>query len=211
VRNDTLSLARPVDGSSYSDRPPADDAVPTPAEEMDLTALRLILNEARQAASDDPVGARRFVERALAMLGADRPKPVAVESRTLCSGGLAAWQALQAKAMIEKHLSERLPIAEIASAVRLSSSHFARAFKRSIGCPPHRYMLIRRIEHAKERMQTGEESLAQIALSCGFSDQAHFTRCFKRCEGETPTGWFRRVTSGRMQANSGGEALPLPA
>jgi AraC-like DNA-binding protein len=164
------------------------------AADTDLVALRLILTEARQVAHADPVGARCYVERALDLLSGERPKPVVVEKRAICSGGLAAWQALQAKAMIEAHLCGRLPIAEIATAVRLSPSHFARAFKRSVGCPPHQYMLKRRIEYAKGRMRDGEQSLAEIALDCGFSDQAHFTRCFKRCEGETPTAWFRRAT-----------------
>ena len=95
----------------------------------------------------------------------------------------------------ETQLSQRLLVSDLASAVRLSPSHFARAFKQTIGCSPHNYLLRRRIERAKDRMRTTDEPLAQIALTYGFSDQAHFTRCFKRHEGETPTAWYRRVTS----------------
>ena len=99
-------------------------------------------------------------------------------------------------------LSGRLLVSDLASAVRLSPSHFARAFKRTTGCSPHHYLLRRRIECAKERMRTTGEPLAQIALAYGFSDQAHFTRCFKRHEGETPTAWYRRVTSGSVRSRA---------
>ncbi|WP_162140547.1 helix-turn-helix domain-containing protein [Sphingomonas sp. PR090111-T3T-6A] len=156
--------------------------------------MKLVLTQAQQTVSSDPMGAKRFVDRALELLSAMAGRTVADDS-AYDSGGLASWQVRRAKSMIEARLSGRLLVSDLASTVRLSPSHFARAFKRTMGCSPHHYLLKRRIECAKERMRTTDEPLAQIALAYGFSDQAHFTRCFKRHEGETPTAWYRRVTS----------------
>ena len=75
--------------------------------------------------------------------------------------------------------------------VRLSSSYFSRAFKVSFGCSPHSYILRRRIERAKFLMQGGDEPLAQVALECGLSDQAHLSRIFRRYVGCTPSRWRR--------------------
>jgi AraC-like DNA-binding protein len=162
--------------------------------EQKLATLKVVLTQAQQTVSSDPLGAKHFVDRALELLSALAGKP-ADEDNGYDSGGLAAWQTRRAKSMIETQLSQRLLVSDLASAVRLSPSHFARAFKQTIGCSPHNYLLRRRIERAKDRMRTTDEPLAQIALTYGFSDQAHFTRCFKRHEGATPTAWYRRVTS----------------
>lgn len=160
-----------------------------------LATLKIFLTQARQVVTSDPLGAKHYVDRALALLSHTPANPNAPDPDTIRAGGLAAWQTRRVQSMIEAQLGERLLIAELATAVRLSPSHFARAFKRSVGCSPHHYMLKRRIERAKEHMRTSDTPLAQIAVECGFSDQSHFTRCFKRCEGETPTAWHRRVAS----------------
>lgn len=124
--------------------------------------------------------------------GAPPPPPLAESP----DGGLTSWQMRRIRSLIEARLNQRLPISDLASAARLSPSHFARAFKRSVGCSPHHYLLWLRIERAKDRMRTSPASLAEIALAHGFADQAHFTRCFKRLQGETPGNWFRRVSGG---------------
>ncbi|NIJ35112.1 helix-turn-helix domain-containing protein [Sphingomonas oligoaromativorans] len=171
------------------------------ATEQKLATLKLVLTQAQQTVSSDPMGAKHFIDRALEFLSSMAGRTAADDS-AYDSGGLASWQARRAKSMIEARLSGRLLVSDLASAVRLSPSHFARAFKRTMGCSPHHYLLRRRIECAKERMRTTGEPLAQIALAYGFSDQAHFTRCFKRHEGETPTAWYRRVTSGSVRSRA---------
>jgi AraC-like DNA-binding protein len=163
--------------------------------------LKVVLTQAQQSVSSDPLGAKHFVDRALELLSAMAGRPIADDS-AYDSGGLASWQTRRAKSMIEAQLSGRLLVSDLASAVRLSPSHFARAFKRTMGCSPHHYLLRRRIERAKDRMRNSDEPLAQIALTYGFSDQAHFTRCFKRHEGETPTAWYRRVTSESVRSRA---------
>jgi AraC family transcriptional regulator len=53
----------------------------------------------------------------------------------------------------------------------------------------HVYLTCRRIEMAQQLMLSSTHSLSEIALSCGMSDQAHFTRAFRRVVGETPNRW----------------------
>ena len=58
-----------------------------------------------------------------------------------------------------------------------------RAFKRSTGVPPYRWLTKLRIERAKELLKDPRCELADIAQLCGFVDQSHFTRVFSRSEG----------------------------
>jgi len=70
--------------------------------------------------------------------------------------------------------------------------HFARLFRRTVGVPPHQYVLRRRVERAKELLLTGRLGLSEVALAAGFSDQSHLTRVFRRAVGLTPAR-FRRA------------------
>ncbi len=106
-------------------------------------------------------------------------------------GGMAPWQVRRVRAYVEERLHEALTVQRVAEAVRLSCSHFSRAFKASFGLSPHAYIMKRRIERAKLLMQTSNEPLVQIALACGLSDQAHFSRAFRRAEGCSPSAWRR--------------------
>jgi transcriptional regulator GlxA family with amidase domain len=60
---------------------------------------------------------------------------------------------------------------------------------------PYRWLLERSIDHAKALLVTSELSIANIALQSGFSDQAAFTRSFRRIVGDSPGRWKRAVTS----------------
>ena len=53
------------------------------------------------------------------------------------------------------------------------------------GTSPHRYALLRRLDFARSQLRDGMP-LAELALSAGFADQAHFTRMFKSAYGMTP-------------------------
>jgi AraC family transcriptional regulator len=77
--------------------------------------------------------------------------------------------------------------------VNLSLSHFARAFRDTLGVPPHRYVLQRRIDRAREMLIRTEAPLSEIAVNTGFADQSHFARHFHRLVGVAPSA-FRRAT-----------------
>ncbi|MGA8258902.1 MAG: AraC family transcriptional regulator [Arenicellales bacterium] len=106
-------------------------------------------------------------------------------------GGLAPWQEQRAKELLRASLDAPIPLARLAQACGLSSRHFARAFRQSTGVPPHRWLLKERVERAKKLLQDPDTALADIALSCGFSDQSHFTRVFSATLGTSPGAWRR--------------------
>lgn len=119
----------------------------------------------------------------------------AVTNHAFRSGGLARWQAKRASAYIEANLEAKLDTRALADLVSLSKSHFSRAFKRSLGLPPMAYVAMRRVERAKVMMTSTAEQLTQIALACGFADQPHLNRSFRRIVGITP-GLWRRTNAG---------------
>jgi AraC family transcriptional regulator len=86
---------------------------------------------------------------------------------------------------VEDHLDARPTLEQMAALARLSVYHFARQFKAATGLPPHQYVILRRVERAKQLLQ-GDLSLAEIAACAGFSDQSQFSRHFKRLVGVTP-------------------------
>src|SRR5262249_5346693 len=93
---------------------------------------------------------------------------------------------------IEEHLDASPSLEQLAAVAGLSPYYFARQFKRATGLPPHQYVIARRVERAKQLLQTGSDfSLAEVAAHAGFSDQSQLTHHFKRIIGVTP-GQFRR-------------------
>jgi AraC family transcriptional regulator len=92
---------------------------------------------------------------------------------------------------VEAHLSEEIGLADLAALAGLSTHYFGQAFKASVGMPPHRYLINRRIHRAKELLLAGQRSPAEIAVAVGFSSQSHMTFNFRRLTGATPSR-FRR-------------------
>jgi AraC family transcriptional regulator len=106
-------------------------------------------------------------------------------------GALAAWQAKRALQYIEENLGAKLARRDVANCVALSESHFSRAFKQSLGSSLFAYLAVRRVERAKLMMISTQLRLTDIALACGFSDQSHLTRSFRRKVGMSPGRWRR--------------------
>jgi AraC family transcriptional regulator len=95
---------------------------------------------------------------------------------------------LRAVALMRARLADSISLDELARAAGLSPFHFARQFKAATGHPPHDYHIRLRIDRAQELLRTrGREwNLAAIAHECGFADQSHFSRQFKRVVGVPP-------------------------
>ncbi len=87
---------------------------------------------------------------------------------------------------IEAHYGESLTIADLAAISCLSSGHFSRTFKATVGEPVWNYVTRRRCERAKELLRMANVSIAEVAYRCGFANQGHLTRCFKEAFGVTP-------------------------
>lgn len=103
---------------------------------------------------------------------------------------LSPVQERRAKELIAQSLTGDILIADIATACGLSRSHFIRAFGQTTGVTPYRWLLEQRIARAKLLLAT-PQPLAEIATSCGFADQSHFTRVFSRLAGMPPAAWRR--------------------
>jgi AraC family transcriptional regulator len=109
---------------------------------------------------------------------------------------LAPWQIHRAIRLLLSADGANCSVEMLACACGLSRSHFAHAFKASTGVPPHRWLLLHRVQRAREMMEGTSESLSAIAVSCGFADQSHFTRAFGSIVGASPAAWRRERRSG---------------
>jgi AraC family transcriptional regulator len=108
-------------------------------------------------------------------------------------GGLAAWQVRRAKEILSGNLDGRVPLKEVARECGLSVSYFSCAFRRSTGTAPHKWILMLRVEAAKQKLRESRLSLRDVALACGFADQSHLTQVFTRIVGLSPGAWRRAL------------------
>jgi len=102
-------------------------------------------------------------------------------------GGLSPIMKNRVCDFIESHISEKISLDALSTLAGLSPHHFARAFQQSLGMPPHRYMLRRRLEHVEQMLRDTRLPLSHIALAVGFSDQSHLNRHFRRLTGMSPS------------------------
>jgi AraC family transcriptional regulator len=107
--------------------------------------------------------------------------------------GLARWQLRRAVEYMEANLLEEVRLSELAQATGLSPSHFARAFKVSMGLTPHRWLIEQRILRAKQLMTKHAKPISVAANLAGFATQSHFTKAFRRVTGTTPGSWLRNA------------------
>jgi AraC family transcriptional regulator len=151
-----------------------------------------LLAAATAAFDSDHDGARICIQRAAELLQVSRNREGHGRSESfVLRGGLAPWQVKRAAAYIEVNMISNIRVAHLAGIVHLSVSHFSRAFSRSFGESPHAYILRRRMRLAQVIMLNSREPLARIAVDCGMSDQAHFTRVFRKTFGISPGTWRR--------------------
>ncbi|MDR6872161.1 AraC-like DNA-binding protein [Bosea sp. BE125] len=117
-----------------------------------------------------------------------------VERREPSRGStLSAWQLRRVTDYITEHCNGSIRLQDLAKLVGLSQSYFSHAFKASTGVPPHQWQIQERVRKGQEMLLAGQRSLTEIAIEAGFSDQAHFTRAFRRVTGETPAVWRRAM------------------
>ena len=120
------------------------------------------------------------------------PDPDKDRRRALPRGTmLAPWRAKKIDRFIAENLDRKLSLEILAPLVRLSCSHLARACRNTFGLPLRQLVLRRRIERAQALMRDTLTPLSQVALACGFADQAHFSRLFRQSIGTTPRQWRR--------------------
>jgi len=104
-------------------------------------------------------------------------------------GGLAPWQRRRVMELVDAELHHALRLSTLAEECGLSVRHFSRSFRQSFGVPAHRYVMQCRVEFAKSLLKSSATPLAEIAVRCGFSDQAAFSRTFGALVGTSPKRW----------------------
>jgi AraC family transcriptional regulator len=162
------------------------------------TEVSHLVRRAMRFFETDRAAAWRCLNDASNLLGAESSEP-SVELRAAPDaarrGGLPKWRAKRALAYIEANLGSKIAIGEVADLVALSKNHFSRAFKQSLGSSPMTYVATRRVERAKLMMTSSRERLSDIAVACGFADQSHLNRYFRRVVGISPGLWRRSVAA----------------
>jgi AraC-like DNA-binding protein len=184
-------------GVSGDARPTASALAAGAANGEIIDSISALIEAVTHALAGESERARRSIQMAGLSLarGLADNRPIPRTSPAMgtfpCRGGLAPWQVRRLTMHIENHLAESLQCEDLARLVGLSLSHFMRAFRESFGCPPHAYLMRRRMEYAQGLMLTTNTPLGQIALECGLADQSHLSRLFQKFVGETPAAWRR--------------------
>jgi AraC family transcriptional regulator len=110
----------------------------------------------------------------------ERPQPQQV------NGGLGEKRLKLVLAYIDAHLAENIGLQDMATVAGLGQHHFSTMFRQSTGISPYRYVIERRIDRAKRQLRQKDAAIIDIALACGFADQSHLTKHFRKFVGMTP-------------------------
>jgi AraC family transcriptional regulator len=102
-------------------------------------------------------------------------------------GGLQGYRLKHVLEHIEEHLVSDLSLVELAAVAGMSAHHFAEMFRRSTGRSPHQYVLLRRIERAKQCLRDSRRSVIEAGLDAGFNNPSHFSRMFRKFVGISPS------------------------
>lgn len=100
--------------------------------------------------------------------------------------GLPPHRLMRVQAFVRDHISEVLHVDQMAAQVQMSQYHFARMFKHATGQPPHLYVVMQRVNHAKALLENTDLPLLEVAEQSGFRTQGHFTGVFRLYAGATP-------------------------
>jgi AraC family transcriptional regulator len=158
-----------------------------PAKDL-APILILLLETALREIETDNEAAKSTIARAYCLLEeatSDR------HQRSTASQRLLGWQVRKVIQFIGDHLDLPIVVDDLGRLVGLSSSHFAKAFKRSFGEPPHGFIMRKRIERACDLLLSTDKTLSEVAVDCGLSDQSHLCRLFRRYAGLSPAAWRR--------------------
>lgn len=162
----------------------------TPADAL----TRSILLRFRSLLFDEGEYRASYVETLATML---RQETSRIVSRSISveslDGGLTSRQLKLVISYMEDRLDQDISISDMARHISMSPFHFIRMFKKSAGSPPHKYLLVRRLEKAKEFLRLPHMTIAEVAERAGFGGVTQLERSFRRYVGTTPSS-FRRQT-----------------
>jgi AraC-like DNA-binding protein len=118
---------------------------------------------------------------------------VGCRATRIAQTALAPWQERRAKELLSSRLDGNIFISDLATECGLPTSVFLRAFRQSTGFTPHRWLIEYRVQQAKQLLaRSTDMRLDDIAQACGFANQTHLVRVFKRITGLHPEMWRHR-------------------
>ena len=193
----TMGVTQMIDG--YGQTHPHNQTIHVPTSEYSsLAVVTGFLDAALRMWDDDRIQAKSQVKVAAAMLRGYTDGPATDENHAETAPparGLAPWQKRKVMEFVDTSLESTIRLRDCARQVRLSASYFSHAFKATFGMTMCHYIRRRRIERAQKLMLLSQEPLSQIALACGFADQAHYCRVFRDVVGLSPNAWRRKNTN----------------
>ena len=110
-------------------------------------------------------------------------------------GGLPGYRLKRVLDYIGGNLAEDLSLAQLAAIAGMSPHYFAELFKRSTGHAPHRYVLLERIERAKQGLRDNGRGIIEVGLEVGFQNPSHFARMFRKFVGASPSRFQSEIKS----------------
>lgn len=156
----------------------------------------------RAALDEDPAISGLYVEHMMRAIAAHliRKHTDAGKSGTPSSinSKLSFRQLARIRELIEDRLSGRLTLADLSTEIGISADHFGRLFKQATGMPVHQFVLRCRVDRARRLLTDTAMPIAAIAFECGFSDQVHLTRLFRRFVGTTPAAFRQNISSSHV-------------
>jgi AraC family transcriptional regulator len=106
---------------------------------------------------------------------------------TTYRGGLPGYRLRRVLDYIGDNLAKDLSLSELSAVAGMSSHYFAEMFRRSTGYAPHKYVLLQRIERAKQGLCDNGYSILEVGLNAGFQNSSHFARMFHKFVGTSPS------------------------
>jgi AraC family transcriptional regulator len=150
------------------------------------------------ALRDGTAGDELYIDTLAQMMGVHLARSHSAQSRPVRTPPMqtmSGWRMRRVMEYIEEHLDGNLSLEAMAAEVEISPVYLARAFKTAIGQSPHRYVLGRRIDRAKELLRNTDIPVVDVALSVGFSSQSHLSHWFQRYVGVSPAAYRQHRSS----------------
>jgi AraC family transcriptional regulator len=140
------------------------------------------------------IGSRLYTESLTNILGIHLLRNYCILKPTVreYEGRLSKYTLKQLLDYINANLDQDIKLANLAQVVGMSQYYFCQLFKQSMGIAPYQYVIQQRVERAKQLLKNRDVAISEVALACGFANQSHFTKHFRKLTGITPKAYRER-------------------
>jgi AraC family transcriptional regulator len=188
--------ARMLEWQSYEPGSEPIDLGPLHAGTFKNKLIECLLDRLWSESPTSSLSAQLYTDATLITLWAELRKQARLPGPCFARGGLAPWQTRRCIEYLNDHASENVGLDALAALVGLSPFHFARAFKQSVGVPPHRFQLNLRIARAKALLEATNAPVTEIAFDVGYESSQALARLFHREVGLSPSDYRRQRAGG---------------